>query len=155
MRITDPLKRRRLWNRVKKGWEEDGLQVPGGATREKITAFEQRYAITMPDDLREYFLTTDGNGEVWGSDYFQFWPLEEVKLVSEELNDVHKDRHDYPGCFVFADYFDWSWAYAVQLAVDRRASGPVYIIDGHARRIVAGSFVEFMTGYADDSNGLY
>lgn len=104
--------------------------------------------------MRNYFQVADGNSDM-GSDCFQFWPLREMKLVSEELTDpIHTDRHDYRQCFIFADYLLWCWAYAIQLSGDPNADGPVYLIGGTKKVIVAATFLEFMRKYAANPESL-
>ncbi len=105
----------------------------------------------MPADVRAYFENMDGQGEDMGSNLFRFWPLSEVKPVSEELSDIHSDRFDFPGCFVFADYFIWSWGYAVEMGSSSHTGGAVYCIagKGHNRKI-ASSFAEFIRAYMTD-----
>lgn len=143
-----------LWHRIREKWEQDGLQVPSGVTAQQLEAFEERYSVALPASMRTYFQVADGNSDM-GNDYFTFWPLREVKLVSEELTSpIHTNRHDYPQCFIFADYLLWCWAYAVRLNSDSQADGPVYLISGKEKTIMAASFLEFMQKYVVDPDSL-
>ena len=88
--------------------------------------------------------------------FFTLWPLQDVKLVSEELADpTHTDPNDYPQCFIFADYPLWCWAYAIFLSDDPGAACLVYFVTGDKKRVVADSFLEFMQKCAVDSKDLY
>ena len=92
-----------IWTSIRAEWERYGPKVPAGVTSDELAEFEQRYNVALPREMREYFQVANGNGGL-GGDLFNFWPLNEVKLVSEELTSpVHTDRLDYPQCFVFAD----------------------------------------------------
>src|SRR5262249_8430510 len=89
-----------LWADLIDRWKQDGLQVPVGVAPEQIRQFEARYGVAMPSEMANFFLAANGNGPNMDSDFFCFWPLDEVKLVSEELDPTNPDRDDYPQCFV-------------------------------------------------------
>lgn len=137
-----------LWHRIRTTWEQDGLKVPPGVTSDELNAFKQRYDVMLPPSMREYFQVTNGNSDM-GSDFFTFWPLRDVKLVSEELAEpFYTDRLNYPQCFVFADFLLWCWAYAIYLDKDGNTEGPVYLLGNSEHKVaVAATFLEFMEMY--------
>ena len=143
-----------LWHSIRRKWEQEGLESPPGVTLEALSAFERGYSVVLPTAMRDYFEVANGNGDM-GRDFFTFWPLGEVKLVSEELVDpIHTDRFDYPDCYLFADYLLWCWAYAIHLTGDAETSGPVYLVGGETPVVVAATFLEFMQKYAVDPDSL-
>jgi hypothetical protein len=140
-----------LWPKLAQHWRESHNSARVGVTASAIAEFEQRYRVVLPKDVRAYFEAMDGQCEKMGTDWFGFWPLSKVKLVSEELSDIHLDRLDFPNCFLFADYLCWSWAYAVEMGESSDVGGTVYCIAGvgHNRQM-APSFVEFIRAYVTD-----
>ena len=144
-----------LWHRIRQKWEQEGLHVPRGVRGEALSAFERRYSVALPPAMRNYFQIADGNSDM-DKDFFTFWPLREMKLVSEELADpIHTDALDYPTCFIFADYLLWCFAYAIRLTADAEADGPVYLVGGGPPVVVADTFLEFMQKYAADPDSLW
>ena len=144
-----------LWSQLARHWHENNNAANLGALPSAIADFEERYQVVMPTEVRAYFEAMDGQREELGTDFFGFWPLAKVRLVSEELNDIHLDRFDFPGGFVFADYLCWSWGYAVEMGSSSEIGGAVYFIGGGApNRLLASSFSEFIRAYVTDSNSV-
>lgn len=149
--ITDP------WNRVIKTWRRSQLAIRPGVSAEAITAFQARYRVVLPVDVRDYFLAADGTGDDMDESYNRFWPLAEMKPVHDDLADTgpfkYPDRFAYPECFMFADYSIRCWCYAVKLTADPAQPAPVFRVTGNdpAGEQMASSFREFMERYAADS----
>lgn len=102
-----------LWNSIRAKWEQEGLLVPIGVSPEDLTEFERKYRVILPESMREFYLSANGNSDM-DRNFYKLWPLQDVKLVCEELTDpTDTDRNDYPQCFIFADYLLWCWAYAI------------------------------------------
>lgn len=138
-----------FWINLREKWEQAGKPVPKGATLEELNTFEQRYSVSLPPSMRDYFTVINGSGEML-YDNFDFWPLQRVKLVSEELD----GPLDYSHCFLFADYAIWCFGYAIKLTEDPHAEGPVYIVGGHEKIVVANTFLEFMQKYVADPQSV-
>jgi len=144
------------WDRIIEYWRRSNLAIRSGVSVDAITAFQTKYRIVLPVDVREYFLATDGTGEDMDSCLYRFWPLGEMKPVHDELTDLehftYPDRFAYPDCFVFADYSICCWLYAVKLNVDPTQSAPVFRVTGNDSpgEQMASSFREFMERYAAD-----
>ena len=139
-----------LWEHLVELWGGDGITIRPPARPEALRAFESRYGVAIPEDLRAYFLTVDGMEDELDSGTNRFWPLAMVKLVEEELSDLHPDRFAYPGCFVFIDHCIWCLAWAVRLGKDQAAvSGPVFQVTASKvpGRQVAPSFTVFVEMY--------
>ena len=142
-----------LWQRLVELWQGAGLTVRPPARADAVRAFESRYGVVLPDDLRAYFLTVDGMEDELDPGTNRFWPLGMVKPVEEELSEQHQDWLAYPGCFVFVDHCIWCFAWAVRLGKEPAAvSGPVFQVTAsevHAQQI-APSFTAFVEMYLAD-----
>jgi hypothetical protein len=129
-------------------WQRAGITVRPPASLEAIRAFESKYNVVVPDDMRAYFLAVDGMQDELDPGMNRFWPLEMVKPVEEELSERHKDRLAYPGCFVFVDHCIWCLAWAVRLSKES-SSGPVVQVTASEipGRQIAPSFTAFVEMY--------
>jgi hypothetical protein len=153
-----------IGDKIKRYWLSMGLSVPSGATERKLKAFEYQYRVLLPPDLRNYFSTVNGMSLYWpdsqDKEGFSFWPLEKVKNVQEEAeNHSVKEVFEFPDAisyFIFADYLDWSWSYAIRLSNSVSESTPVFLIGKEIVPIqVANSYSEFVELYFADSAILY
>lgn len=146
-------------------WLSLGLSLPRGSTEVEIRNFESRYSVRLPPDFMDYFLHVNGMASHWPNaqdpEGYSFWPLERIKTVPEEATNHQYGNEwssfpDAEWLFLFADYLDWSWAYAIQLSADSLNGNPLFIIAKQATPIeVAGSFTEFVELYLADSPALY
>jgi hypothetical protein len=145
-----------VWHRLADYWRRCGLDVPPGVPEEAIQAFETKYGVMLPADLRAYFLTADGSGEDVDADLHSFWSLAELRPVHEELAETKPDRFSYPGCFVFADHCFSLCDYAVRITADKEFSGPVYRVMGLEvpAEPMAASFGEFVESYLADPKSI-
>jgi hypothetical protein len=151
--------------KIRAHWQASGMVLPSGNTEAGIKDFESRYNVRLPQDFRDYFLRVNGMETHWPNaqdkEGFTFWPLERANTVLEEAaNHLHSDEwSSFSGAeslFIFADYLDWSWAYAIKLSSDTLSGNPVFIIGKKKTPIeVAGSFSEFVNLYLIDSPILY
>ena len=57
--------------------------------------------------------------------------------------------------FVFADYLNWSWAYAIRLVSDVDSCNRVVIVGKNSPERVAETFEGFVDLYLADAEGLY
>ena len=144
------------WNRIIGIWRDSSIDIRPGVSTDAINEFQNRHNVVMPEAVCDFFRTTDGTGDDMDNDMYRFWPLQEVKLVEDELADtengtVYDDRYAYPNCFVFADYCIWCWAYAVRLTDDPNQPAPVFRVtaDKKPGEQMASSFIEFMSQYAE------
>ena len=112
--------------------------------------------------MRQYLSAANGMPTIPGSDVdsngFRFWPLEHIRPVPTVCAEAGvpvpavKDPARY---FVFADYFDWSWAYAIDLSRSDAGSQPIVHVGTLEPKTVAHSFTEFVDLYVQDSRDLY
>ena len=75
-----------LIDQVKDSWLSNGIKIRPGAALKQIEAFEVKYSVRLPLDLRAYFMAVDGMepGEM-DPGMFAFLPLSAVKSIPQEL----------------------------------------------------------------------
>jgi hypothetical protein len=149
----------KLWIRVHDVWRRSNIVIPRGASANEIGAFEAKYGVVLPPDVREYFIAANGTGDDMDEGLYRFWPLSEVQpvhdvLVSERF--TYPDRFAYPDCFAFADHCINCWDYAVRLTNDPTQPAPVCRVTGSEQpgEQMASSFREFMNRYADNPDSI-
>ncbi len=139
-------------------WTEQGLPLAKGVPDADIESLESRYALTIPTDLRDYFKSVNGHVQRGGVDTdaegFAFWPLERLQPLPVvcAVNNIAVPPVEGPErYFVFADYLQWSWAYAIRFGT---TDNPVIFV-GAVGGQVATSFAEFVRLDIEDSQALY
>jgi hypothetical protein len=143
-------------------WKSQGLRIPPGNSEERLRAFESERTLTLPLDFRNYLLNVDGMAQTGGHDCdrngFAFWPLQHIRTIvgvwggdSEIMRGV-SDPDQY---YIFADYFQRSWAYALRLS--NRPSDPneVMRVGTIPAETIAASFTEFVDLYLQNAAVLY
>jgi hypothetical protein len=142
-------------------WKTFGLTTGSRLSPPDIEAFQSLHSVLLPLDLREYFLELNGLAHGWQNEQdpngFSFWQLSRVAPVSS-LKAQHPHLPPVPEAdsyFVFADYLQWSWAYAIRLTGDASAQNPVIIVGKEPLVIVATSFSDFVDLYIADAPALY
>jgi cell wall assembly regulator SMI1 len=69
---------------LRSNWLSRGIKINPGVSKAMLQLFESKYEVMLPDDLREYFLLLNGMDiNMTDEDLIRFWPLEEVKSISE------------------------------------------------------------------------
>ena len=65
---------------------------PAGATSEAVRQFETTYDVSLPAEVRDYFLKQDGMSSDWryakDKEEFSLWELARVRPAAEELADA-------------------------------------------------------------------
>ena len=140
---------------LRKFWLRQGIKLNLGASEDGLAAFEAKYHVRLPSDLRDYFAAVNGfNGsETWMTDneVITFLGLDEVKPLSEYWSPDVADADSY---FVFADYSLSAHVYAIRLLNDSGHGNPVVVVYDGKPVEVAGSFSEFVGGYLENNNGV-
>jgi hypothetical protein len=155
--------RRRAADKLSRYWAGQKLPVQPGATRGAVKQFETTYGVSFPAEIRDYFLKHDGMSPYSPYDKdkngFSFWELSRVRPAAEELAEAgppHEAGPELDHYFVFADYLDWSWAYAIRLTSDPLEGGRVVMLGmGGVPPEIASSFGEFVDLVIRDSPRLY
>lgn len=150
----------RAFEQLIQHWRTEGLIVVPGVAEEETREFETRHDVALPPDFRKYLSHVNGMAQIGGQDcdgkYFAFWPLHRIKPVPQECAENKAQVpviENVDAYFAFADYMQWSWAYAICLASKQR--GKILQFGTLSPRIVANSFTEFVEAYVRDSEQLY
>ena len=114
---------------LRERWRTQGILNERRATEEELTAFEARYNVVLPPDLRCYFATVNGTASgqygMDDQDLLGFWHLDQVHPFAEEsiLLAIRDPRARHT--FAFADYSIWCFGFGIQLSGDPTAATPV------------------------------
>ena len=143
-------------------WRSLNLLIAPGNPEERVQEFESRKGVVLPHDFREYLLCVNGMVQSGGQDCdpsgFAFWPLARVKSVSDEYarhSTPMRKVQDADEHFVFVDYLQWCWAYAIRLGPRVSDGGQVIPVGTLHHKVIAGSFTEFVDLYLRDARELY
>jgi hypothetical protein len=139
---------------LRKFWLRQGIKLNIGAT-EELGAFEVKYHVRLPLDLRAYFAAVNGfdGSEAWMADnnVITFLQLDEVKPLGEYWSPELADANSY---FVFADYSLGAHVYAIRLAKDSGTGNAVVVLYDSNPIKVANSFSEFVEGYLENNHAI-
>ena len=140
---------------LKQFWSRRRIRLRRGASEIELRAFEDKYNVCLPDDLKDYFSTADGfdNSDV-DENFFAFLPLAEVIPLDESWSSTTFEAESY---FVFIDYSISAHVYAIRLTADTTLGNPVittYVKPDEKPIQIAGSFWEFVQGYLADDYGV-
>lgn len=149
--------------KLKRHWKSKNLRIAHGASKQDLQTFEARYGVVLPKDFRDYFLSVDGMLQIANHecdpDGFGFYPLVRVKNVVEEYAELSKmtpsNASNPQTYFVFVDYLQWSWAYAIRLSNDVSQLNEVIHVGTIRPKVIANSFSEFVDMYLKDARELY
>lgn len=142
---------------LRSAWAAEDHPHAAPAGDAEIAAFEQRYGVRLPSDLRAYFAAFNGGdlGREGSMDQemFSFWRLDQVR-TQQELNEGTGTggRSDL---FGFADWSIDAHIFVIELHADPHQPTPVFIdFDGRELQQVAESFSAFLAGYLRDDQGV-
>jgi hypothetical protein len=143
-------------------WTKGGLKISQGCPVDRVRKFEIENKVVLPADLRTYFLRVNGMlpdaDEDCDLNGFCFWRLDKVTSVAEEIarhsSPMRKSDEDHLH-FVFADYLQWSWAYAIRLTDSPTGPNSVIHVGTQKPKLVADSFAQFVDLYLRDAWDLY
>jgi hypothetical protein len=136
---------------LRERWRAEEILNGHGATEGELAAFEARYKIVLPPDLRRYFATV--NGTVSGQygmddqDLLGFWHLDQVHTFAEESGAPGEHDAEATHTFALADHSIWCFGFGIQLSNDRTAATPIVCDVSTRLQKVAGSFTEFISRY--------
>lgn len=137
-------------------WGGLGVMTGPGCPADALTDFEARAGVRLPADLRSFLAVA--NGASMDPNGFAFWPLQafEPLEVSAQRHEASWPRPADPGSYyVFCDYLDWSWGYAIELSGREGLHGRVVPVGMNEVFTIASSFSEFVDLYLSDSPLLY
>lgn len=135
-----------------------GVEFNDGVSENALAAFEHKFGVALPSDMREFFLTVNGMPEeVTDDEMIRFWMLEEVKpLPSGAPEFATGDYVDHPeSLFLFADYSLWAHAYAIRLTSPEVKRNEVLLIGGDYPILLFRSFSELVDSYLADKSLMF
>lgn len=144
--------------------KSERTQCGGGVAPSRISAFEKRNGVRLPDDLRTYFRELNGTGGDYAYGIIRFWGLDECVTLANEVRSagsraaVIQSAYGEPSVemedfFVFADHLHESQLYAIRLRPESTAN-PVIVLDGGEPAEVATSFSDFVRCYLTTPESL-
>jgi hypothetical protein len=139
-------------------WRQAKIPIRRGVAPVSIAAFEARYRVTMPSDVRQFFLTVDGTGDHYDESIFcRFWPLKEVQPISSHLPELEKHYAEASDYFLFFDHSIDLFMYAVRLQKNPIAPTPVarlYPQVNGSFEPAYNSFTQLIAEYANNPDNL-
>ncbi len=153
-----------LGQRIKEHWlSQNRNLVTQGVDEKEILSFESHYGVTMPLDMRDYFLQVNGMGSDCYSDQdkegFSFYRLPGLKTIAETSKERQfnwlKKLPEAESFFIFSDYLVWCWGYAIRLSRDVVDKNEVILLCCSNPVKIADSFTEFVELYFEDNKRLY
>ena len=123
-----------------------------------VTSLEEKYAIHLPGDFREYLLQScPANEDACDNNFTFWWPLKRIKTIAEECDQhavnnlsVALNAHKY---LFFADGYIWCWAWAIACGEDEDR-GRIVVVNGINDPFVANNLAEFVDRYIEDATQL-
>lgn len=136
-------------------WLSQDIKPNKGLTENEIAAFEAKYSLVLPQDIREYFLLINGFGDTdnWVTDneLITFLDLDQVTPVREYWYSDAKEADFY---FTFADYSLSAFIYAIHLSSRVNDINTVAVFYDKEPVKVANSFSEFIEGYLKNDHSI-
>ncbi len=140
-------------------WRDDHVLPKDGCPVADIEAFQIQSGLNLPQLFVKYLTVANGmGGRGQDPNGFAFWPLRRLARADRELADRTTPIPAFSGAhrFVaFADYLDWSWAYAIGGDEQSTPDGPVILIGDSKPIPIASTFAEFVGLYVRDDPRLY
>jgi hypothetical protein len=135
--------------RAKSYWSRHGVKLRSGVAEQDIVAFEKKFGVRLPQDVREFFAVVDGMDDsaslVSDDNGITFLPLGNVTpLTAKWTQCSFKDAGAF---FIFADYSLSAHVYAIRLSVEANTSTSVIVVYDQNPIKVADSYAEFMHEY--------
>ena len=151
-----------IWRHLIESWRSQNLPIQKACEEDDIRSFETRNKIALAADMRDYLLNVNGMTTYFrgyqDEEGFSFWPLERMRTVAED-NEALGRRYlrltEGDSLFLFCDYMDWSWAYAVKMHPGSGAAEGIYLVCCRNPIKTADSFSDFVRLYLDGSDQLY
>jgi hypothetical protein len=139
---------------LKTRWLHQGIKLRQGATESETAAYEAKYDVCLPQEMREFFAVVNGfdnrSGEEVDNDMITFFSLEEIKPLNALDWGIASSAESF---FVFADWSISAHVYAVCLFKDGTATGPVVVVYDSLVK-VADSFGEFLQAYLEGNEAV-
>jgi hypothetical protein len=143
-----------LVRRIHVRWLDSSAPLEPGTAPSDLAAFEARHGVRVPPAFAALWGAANGNhGD---ENLTRFWPLAEIRRLTEEDQLRGKGRlpaeaRDY---FAFADYMIFSHVYAIRLTADGQ-DGPVWWVFSATEHVEIGpTFEAFLRAYAAEPESI-
>jgi len=152
----------RVWQQLIDSWRSQNLPMQKACEEDDIRSYETRNKMALAADMRGYFLNVNGMTTHFpgyqDEEGFSYWPLERMRIVAED-NEAMSRRYlrltEEDSLFLFCDYMEWSWAYAVKIRPGSGAAEGIYLVCCRNPIKIADTFSDFVRLYLDGSDQLY
>ena len=140
-------------------WIELGIRSNGGLSAAEVSVLERDHSVDLPQDFRDYLIHLNGMDQTIPNapdpNGFSIWPRADLKSLEQEYRKRASlaPVPDIEQYYVFADYLQWWWAYAIALAGPEL--GRIKIAGFESPVDVADKFEDFVQPYLADSPRLY
>lgn len=144
--------------RLKNYWFSHDVKFNTGVSESDLAGFEHKFGVSLPYDLRDYFLTVNGmSEEASDNEMIRFWMLEEVKpLTTGAPRYANTDYvKDPESLFLFADYSLWAHAYAIRLFASAEKTNEIFMIGGDCPVLLFCSFGELIDSYLTNKDLMF
>ena len=143
---------------LKRHWSSHDVEINAGVSEAELRAFDEKYGVVLPGDLRDYFSCVNVMPpDVVDDGMIRFWMLEEVTPLSEGAPE-YSDRNYVQNpetLFLFADYSIWAHTYAIRLGKTGLESNEVVIIGYKSPKVISDSFSGFVDTYLTTKDLLH
>lgn len=143
---------------LKRHWASHDVEINAGVSEAELKAFEEKYGVVLPDDLRDYFRCVNGMPpDVVDDGMMRFWMLEEIEPLKQGAPQYSDGTYvqNPETLFLFADYSIWAHAYAIRLGNEGLESNDVVIIGYESPKSIANSFSRFVDTYLTSKDLLH
>jgi len=143
---------------LKRHWSSHDVEINAGVSEADLKAFEEKYGVVLPDDLRDYFRCVNGMPpDVVDDGMMRFWMLEEIQSLPQGAPQYSDGTYvqNPETLFLFADYSLWAHAYAIRLGNKVLESNEVVIIGYEKPITISKSFLEFVEIYLTNKDLLH
>ncbi len=143
---------------LKRHWSSHDVEINAGVSEAELKAFEEKYGVVLPDDLRDYFRCVNGMPpDVVDDGMMRFWMLEEIGPLTQGAPQYSDGTYvqNPETLFLFADYSLWAHAYAIRLGKGALESNEVIIIGYESPKSISDSFTRFVDTYLTSKDLLH
>lgn len=131
---------------LKQYWLQQGIKLKLGASEIELRAFENKYNVHLPEDLKDYYSTVNGFDGSVDEDFIAFLPLDEIEPLSKRWS----KKPDAKSYFIFADYSISCHVYAIHLTNETKINNPILIAYDDTPIQIADSFSAFAQSYLNN-----
>ena len=135
---------------LKKHWLSRDVPINPGVSEATLHDFESKYGVSLPADLRDYFLCVNGMPAGRTDEaLIRFWMLDEAKPLPEGAPAYANPTYiqNPSSFFLFADFCIWSHAYAIRLSAVPSQSNTVIVVGDTSPVLLFDSFAELVDSY--------